>query len=589
MNHKLQKQRALQLSESGKLMEAKTVLEDLSSDYPQDGDIWIQLVNVYTGMGDLKGAEHSCRQLISLYPSAPEPYLQLSTTLLLQRKKEEATDILRKILELRPNDPDVLYKLGKALHLQSQFDEALSFYEKALAINSDMAEVLDSMGSIFMLRGQITRAIELYRKCMVVRPDFHLAHSDLLLAYNYSSDYDPDFVYREHLRWPEIHGLSDAPHGNHPNTRDPERRLRVGYISPDFLSHPVSHFMESLIKNHNRERIEVYCFSDARMIDNVTTYLKKLADNWHHTKSLTDKQLVKLINSHSIDILVDLTGHTASNRLRVFTDKPAPIQVSYLGYPNTTGLTQIDYRITDEQADPKGLTDQWHTEKLVRLPGGFLCYSPTSDPPPVSSLPFYKNKYITFGSFNNLAKITSQVIRVWSKILMAEPASRLIIKNFSLGDRHTREHFRRQFERLGIKPERVDPRPPVHATKEHLKAYGEIDIALDTFPYNGTTTSCEAIWMGVPVVTIKGKTHAECVGASILHRVELTHLIAENQNEYIETALKLARDPDQLASLRGALRGKMQGSPLCNAKRMTEELENAYREMWKKWCTRDRA
>ena len=570
--------------EAGKIKEARLLLEEICSDRPQDGWSWMQLVSIYAGGADYKNAEHACLQLIALSPSAPEPYIHLSSALLFQNKKVEATDALREALNLRPNNPGLHFKLGKALHSQAKLEEALQCYEKAVSLNPGIAEVYDSMGSLFKSRGQIARAIELYRICVAARPDSYRGHSDLVFAYNYSSDYGPEFVYREHLRWGESHGGVGGVSENYSNVRDPDRRLRIGYVSPDFYRHSVSYFFEPVLECCNHEKFETFCYANVLKPDSVTTRLRELADNWHDTSNLSDQQVADLVRSHSIDVLVDLTGHTGNSRLPVFAKKPAPVQVAYLGYPNTTGLRQMDYRITDKQADPEGVTDQWYTEKLVRLSGGFLSYRPPSDSPTVSIPPFESNGYITFGSFNNLAKITPDVIAVWSGILMAEPESRLIVKNLSLRDAVTMENIVSTFNKLGVDKGRVDLRPPVFTTSEHLEAYSEVDIALDTFPYNGTTTTCEALWMGVPVITLAGVTHVGRVGVSLLHRVRLDALIAKNHDAYIEIALKLARDPSRIISIRKNLRNMMRDSSLCDGARLAHELESAYRNMWKTWC-----
>lgn len=584
LDSRVKKQQLAGLLQSGKFDEARSFLEQRCTENPRDGESWMQLVNVNAQLGNFPGVEQACNRLITLYPSAAEPYLHLATALLLQNRKEEAELRLRKAAECQPDNPVIWFRLGKALHMQARYNEALKCYEKSVALKPDLAEALDSMGSIFKSRGQITHAIECYRQCVAVRPDFHPGHSDLVVAYNYTTQYKPDFVYHEHLRWGERHRLAGDAGGRHENVPDPAHRLRIGYVSPDFYCHSVAYFFEPLLGCHNHGQFEIFCYADAVKVDAVTERLKQQADHWQVIQGLSDQQVADLVRSHGIDILVDLTGHTANSRLRVFTAKPAPVQVSYLGYPNTTGLKQMDYRISDSHADPEGTTEQWHSETLQRLAGGFLCYRPSPDAPPVSGLPALEHGYITFGSFNNLAKISPDVVAVWAQILLAVPTSRLIIKNIALADSATRARFQQMFEALGIEPGRVDLRPPVPAAEGHLKTYSEVDIGLDSFPYNGTTTTCEALWMGVPVVTLSGDTHVARVGTSLLHRVGLDDLVAERQTTYVEVAVEFAGNLKQLARIRGGLRETMHGSSLCDGKRIARELESAYRDMWSTWC-----
>jgi predicted O-linked N-acetylglucosamine transferase (SPINDLY family) len=285
-----------------------------------------------------------------------------------------------------------------------------------------------------------------------------------------------------------------------------------------------------------------------------------------------------------IDILVDLAGHTAENRLLVFARKPAPVQITWLGYPNTTGMPVMDYRLTDEIADPPGEAGHYHSETLIRLPDGFLCYSPPDDAPEVSGLPARQSVRITFGSFNNLPKINEAVIALWSRLLLQVPQSDLLLKSKQFADAHVRQRFLDLFTSHGIAAERITLQPRVPSTAGHLALYDRVDIGLDPFPYNGTTTTCEALWMGVPVITLRGDRHAGRVGASLLTRVGLKELIAESEAHYIEIGKKLARDLDGLEELRTDLRARMQASTLCDGQSFARMMENTFRLFWKTWC-----
>ena len=300
---------------------------------------------------------------------------------------------------------------------------------------------------------------------------------------------------------------------------------------------------------------------------------------------MSDQDVSSLIRNDKIDILIDLTGHTNLNRLLVFSMKPAPIQITYLGYPATTGLSTIDYRLTDQWADPPGLDDQYYSETLIHLRQGFLCYRPPENTPDIGDCPAKENGYITFGSFNNLAKITPEVINCWAEILSQIPNSRLIIKNKSMIDVEVKNYYLGAFNKKGITSNRLEIFPEMRSFSEHLSLYNKVDIALDTFPYNGTTTTCEALWMGVPIITLKGDRHAGRVGVSLLTRTEMTDFIADTIDEYIAKAIEFSGKIDLLADIRTNMRDRLSKSPLCNAQDFTRNLEETYRMLWRKWCT----
>jgi predicted O-linked N-acetylglucosamine transferase (SPINDLY family) len=317
--------------------------------------------------------------------------------------------------------------------------------------------------------------------------------------------------------------------------------------------------------------------------DNVTERLKAEADHWFSIVGKNDEDVAEQIKRDGIDILVDLAGHTAKSRLQVFAYKPAPIQVTWLGYPNTTGMSAIDYRFTDEVADPIGEADNLHSEKLIRLGSGFLCYSGDESAPEKSALLLLERGHITFGSFNNLTKTTPEVVKLWSDILSAAPNTHLLLKSKQLMDEEMRARCREMFEKEGISGDRIELFGRLPKIEDHLGLYSKIDIGLDPFPYNGTTTTCEALWMGVPVVTMLGDRHAGRVGASILEHVGLEELIADDPKSYVETALELCRNVEKLAAFRNGLRNQMIHSPLCDASAFARNVEKAYAGMWKRY------
>jgi predicted O-linked N-acetylglucosamine transferase (SPINDLY family) len=424
-----------------------------------------------------------------------------------------------------------------------------------------------------------------YNIALQINPKFSSLYSNLLLLMNYTSKYDMQFVSNKHKHFAEQFEKPLAPFIM-PHTNKPvaNRCLKIGYISPDFRKQSVGFFIEPVLASHNHQDFEIFCYANLPVHDEMTERMKGYADNWRNIARMLDEEVTDLIHNDEIDILVDLAGHTAFNRLLVFARKPAPIQLTWIGYPNTTGLSSIDYRIVDNFTDPLGMTDQYYTEKLIRLPESFLCYLPYKDSPDVGELPALSKDYITFGSFNILKKITPDVIKLWSQILERIPRACLIIKNKSLADSMTRQYVLNQLLQQNISVERIELLSYTPTFKEHLEIYNRIDIGLDSFPYHGTTTTCEAMWMGVPVITLEGNPHASRVGVSLLSNVGLQELIALTTEEYIKIAVNLADDLKGLQSLRERLRDMMKHSPLCDAKRFTANLENCYRQIWEKWC-----
>lgn len=402
--------------------------------------------------------------------------------------------------------------------------------------------------------------------------------SGRLLASHYEET-DRQAIYVEHLRWAERHaGVAERTTFENEPTR--ERQLRIGYVSADFrYTHPVSYFIAPVLREHDRREFLITCYSNVARPDAATERMSGLADRWRNIHGLSDREAMAQMRADGIDILVDLSGHCGGNRLLLFARRASPIQVTWMGYPDTTGLRTMDYRVTDGIADPAGESDAYHTEELVRLNSGFLCYEPPTEAPPVSALPSWFRGQVTYGSFQYPAKITPAVIRCWAEILRRVPMSRLFLHHCFSGYSKTRERLAEQ----GIGPERVYFLGDVPLRK-HLGLYSHVDIALDTFPYNGTTTTCEALWMGVPVVTIEGALHAGRVSTSILTRVGLAGMVAKSMDGYIERAVALAADLDRLAQIRVSLRPRMAQSPLLDAKGFTRGLEAEYRKMWGRWC-----
>jgi len=357
-----------------------------------------------------------------------------------------------------------------------------------------------------------------------------------------------------------------------------QRRLRVGFVSPDFRQHSVAFFFEALVDGYDPERFEFSCYSNVLNEDAVTERLKAKTDHWRSIVGLSDDAAATLIRDDQVDILVDLAGHTGGNRLALFGLRPAPVQVTWLGYPNTTGLGAMDFRLTDAIADPEK-ADAIHTESLVRLENGFLCYRPDESAPDVSLPPITQNGYVTFGSFNNITKVTPDVVLGWANVMHGFADSRLYLKSKLLEETTVREKILAQFAESNINPERIEIAGRVPGYFDHLACYSNVDIALDTYPYNGTTTTCEALWMGVPVVVPGGKTHRSRVSQSILSRVGLSQAVAESPDDMTRVVTELTQSVSDLASLRAGLREAMRDSALCQPARFAQSVQNAFLAM----------
>jgi len=537
--------------------------------------------------GKLDEAIWNYQKALQLNPDLVEIWDNLGVAFYAQNRLDQAVSCFQKALELNPNYAKAHNNLGIAFYPQGKLNEATLHYKKALELNPNYAEAYNSLGAVFKSQARIDEAIWNYKKALQLKPDFVAAHSNLLYVSHYHESIDPAQLFLDHKQWAKLHALPlSSSIQPHPNDRSTERRLRVGYVSPDFCMHPVLNFIEPILASHDRSVFEIFCYSDVVRPDAATDHLKRLADCWRDIAGMPDEQVADLVRNDEIDILVDLAGHTAYNRMLLFARKPAPIQVTYIGYPNTTGLSTMDYRITDSWADPSGQTDHLHTEELVRLPHCFLCYKLPGTCPETAKLPALKTRQITFGSFNNLAKVTPKVITLWSAILSEVPNSRMIMKAKALADKNTRQRIREMFVKNGVTAARVNLIGFTSTFTEHLEFYNSVDIGLDTFPYNGTTTTCEAMWMGVPVIILSGKTHASRVGVSLLTNAGLPELIAESAEEYVKKTAQLAGDLNRLKELRSTLRFIMSQSPLMDAKGFTHSLEAAYRQMWYGWIER---
>ncbi|XP_010245836.1 PREDICTED: probable UDP-N-acetylglucosamine--peptide N-acetylglucosaminyltransferase SPINDLY isoform X2 [Nelumbo nucifera] len=503
---------------------------------------------------------------------------------------DKAVECYQLALRIKPNFSQSLNNLGVVYTVQGKMDAAASMIEKAIVANPSYAEAYNNLGVLYRDAGDISQAIEAYEHCLKIDPDSRNAGQNRLLAMNYINEGNDDKLFEAHRDWGRRFMRLYPQYTSWDNPKDPERSLVIGYVSPDYFTHSVSYFIEAPLVHHNYANYKVVVYSAVVKADAKTnrfreTLLRK-GGIWRDIYGIDEKKVASIVREDKVDILVELTGHTANNRLGMMACRPAPIQATWIGYPNTTGLPTIDYRITDSLADPPN-TRQKHVEELVRLPECFLCYTPSPEAGPVLPMPALSNGFVTFGSFNNLAKITPKVLRVWARILCAVPNSRLVVKCKPFCCDSIRQKFLHTLEQMGLESLRVDLLPLILLNHDHMQAYGLMDISLDTFPYAGTTTTCESLYMGVPCVTMAGSVHAHNVGVSLLSKVGLGHLIAKNEDEYVQLAIDLASNISELSKLRMKLRDQMMNSPVCDGRNFVLSLESTYRNMWHRYCKGD--
>lgn len=579
---------------------------------------YLNLGNVQAAQGQKEEAAESYRQALRLEPGYGAVHANLGKLYLDQRNYQNAAEHYAAAVRALPNSADALVGLGCALEDLGRQAEAVDVYRRALAIQPDFPGAKFNLGRILILLKQPDDAIKYIEEAMSVMPDHEAGHTLLgkvmgewglipealshmqrasqlspkdpnlasmsLFTMNYQVDSTPEALFAAHLQYaPQCCAEYYPKTLAYLNPPDPERQLKIGYVSGDFRTHPVSRFVEPVFAHHNHALYEIHAFYNHHTHDTVTESLKKWVDGWHPIWTQEDGAFADLIRALDIDILVDLSGHTEYHRLPVFARKPAPVQATWLGYLGTTGLATMDYRICDVYTDPPGLTERFHTEQLARLPDCQWCYTPYLDLSPISELPMMRNGYLILGSFNNPSKLNDRVLELWAEVLKAIPESRLHIAAVPPG--RAQERILSILNRSSVELERIEftPRLPYH---DYLASITAVDVALDPFPYNGGTTSIDTLIMGVPVVTLAGDRSIARGGVSLLSNLGLTELIAATPHEYVEIVQRLASDPAQLAALRGSLRERVQVSPFMDGARFTRNLEALYRQMWRAWCER---
>jgi predicted O-linked N-acetylglucosamine transferase (SPINDLY family) len=539
-------------------------------------------------MGGLGEAAECYRKAISLDPRLADAHYNLGNAHRQLAEVDRAIECISHALTLEGGRADWRCNLGDLLVRKLRLDEALASYEAALKIDAADARAYDGRARALQLLGRAQEADADFRTALKLQPDRPDLHSDWLLSLHYWRG--GESLLEEHLAWAKRHARGVGRQtARAPHERRPLRRMNIGYLSADFKQHSVSSFFEPLLAAHDKSRFKVFCYSAVAFPDAVTQRIAEASEEWRDISRLGDDWVADRLRADRIDILVDLGGHTGDARPLLFARKLAPVQVTWLGYPNTSGLAAIDYRLTDGIADPQGATERFHVEKLVRLERSFLCYGPPPGAPEVGELPLARAGHATFGCFNNLAKVGPSMIALWARLLKALPDAHLKLKSFGLAAESARHSIREQFTALGIAAERLELSGPAESSQDHLAQYHAVDIALDVFPYNGAATTCEALWMGVPVVTLAGQTHVSRVGASLLNAAGFADLVASSEEEYVAKAVDLAGDSERLRVLRQSMRERLRASSLLDAGGFAAALEQAYGEMWDRWVSAEEA
>jgi protein O-GlcNAc transferase len=528
----------------------------------------------------LAEAEASYRRVIQIDPGYAAAHNNLGAMLMYQRRHDEAEACFRSVLRIQPADVVAMNNLGLALKELERVDEAAESYTNALAICADHADAHNNLGVVQRAQGRLVESEASYRRALELRPNFTNAHNNLLLGMNYISGCSPSDYLAEARRFGKsVSSLADTPYFSWVCTPHP-KRLKVGLVSGDLRNHVVGYFLEGVLCQLDSTCIELIGYPTYHIEDKLTARIRPCFSSWKPIHGLSDKEAASLIHSDGVHLLLDLSGHTGHNRLPVFAWKPAPVQASWLGYFATTGVTEIDYILADRTGVPE-VCQQYYTEAAWYLPDTRMCFTEPRSTIPVSGLPALGNGAITLGCFQFLAKLTDRMLQVWNTILTRLPNAHIRFQHGHLNSSSKREELNRRLQEAGIAPNRVTMHGGLEYAK-YLEAYAEVDFVLDTFPFTGGTTTCEALWMGVPTLTLRGSTMIQNQGASLLVAAGLPDWIADTEEDYIQKALAFASDLESLANLRLRLRQQVLASPLFDSRRFARNFEDALWEMWQR-------
>ncbi|MGD0461670.1 MAG: tetratricopeptide repeat protein [Tepidisphaeraceae bacterium] len=566
------------LQRLGRLDEAEVSLRRALALQPKSAEAHNSLGVVMSSRLRIDAAMAEYRASLAIKPDFAPALSNLGAALRLSGQQKEAIETLRKSLQSQPDSPEALNNLGIALRDTGQLDESIKVFERCIGLRPTMRDALNNLANAHKDCGNIPEAIAYYSRALAVGPSDPRVHSNMIYTLQFHPGYDDESLYREQRRWNEVHALplrsSIKPHEN---DRSPRRRLRVGYVSANFYSQAESFFVVPLLANHDPQEFEIHCYASVVRPDRETERHKSARVIWHDVLGCPDADVAEQIRRDRIDVLVDLGMHMAQNRLLVFARKPAPVQVAWLAYPGGTGLDAMDYRITDGFMDPPEKPTPYYREQSIRLADCWCCYDALCDIPAAAKR---ESGPVRFGSINNPCKNNEPLVRLWARVMQAAPGSTILI--LASGQGH-RNKLRGMFQKAGISPQRVEFVDRL-SRLDYLRLHDVIDICLDTLPYNGITTTCDALWMGAAVVSLAGKTASGRAGLSILSTLGMRELIALSEDEFVKIAGELARDRSRLGELRLTLRQKMKQSPLMDAAGFARKMEAAYRDAWRRWC-----
>jgi len=601
------------LTGMGRLDEALAACDSALRLIPDYAEAHNNRGNALKDMGRLDEALSAYDATLRLRPDYADAHMSRGNTLKAIGRLEEALAAYAAVLRLRPDYAEAHYNRGNALYSMERLNEALAAFDTALRLKPDYSEAHNNRGNALIDMGRLREALAACDAALRLRPNVAGAHynrgkalkdmarpDEALTAYDEAVRLRPDFAIAHSSKLLVLHYVAFEARGAiaaaarafgtsvsradavqaFANAPIPDRRLRIGYVSGDLRGHPVGYFLQSILRHHASDAVEVFCYSNNLRDDDLTASFRSEADHWRGISGLTDEAAASLIRADGIDVLVDLSGHTARNRLPLFARRPAPVQVSWLGYFGTTGLAAMDYVLADRFVVPPGEEDAF-TEQVWRMPDSYLCFKP-----PDLDVPVRRGDAdgpITFGSFNNLAKLSAHTVSLWAQVLQSVPRSRLLLKTGQLADPAVRQSVRERFAGHGIEADRLLLEGP-SPWGDYLASYNRVDIALDPLPYGGGTTTADGLWMGVPVVTLRGGTWVGRISESILSTVGLPELVAGSPGDYIALAAELAADRDRRAALHAGLRSRLEGSAFCDGPGFTWHLEEAYRGMWTRWC-----
>jgi len=547
---------------------------------PDYAEAWNSMGILYTRMNRPEHALNCLSKAIAIAPRNARAHNNMGNVLRGLGRVEEAIAAFNRVIEIEPHHAAAYNNRGVASSEKGILEAAIHDFRKAVKVDPEYAEAYSNMGSTFRKQGRVKEALSCHKKAMEINSTNADAHCSFIFTLQYDPEISGETLLDECREWDRRHGSREPPLP-HENILDPERRLRVGYISPDFSAHAISFILLPLLSAHDKSTVELFCYAEVPRPDAVTASFRKCADSWKVTVGISNRDLDAIIRDDRIDILVDYGGYSSNNRLKLLTLKPAPVQVSTLfGHGGATGLKAFDYVLTDPYLTPEGF-ERHFSEQVVRLSRHVAPFRPLSTWPEISSLPAARNGRVVFGSFSSPDRISPMAVSVWCRILSRLPGARLLLKHPAFSDPDTRGLWAESFQAFG---ERVDIEDVPEGWGRNMEVYSRVDILLDSLPVSGHTSSLIPLWMGLPMVSLSGRHARQRFGTSILFNAGLGYLVAEDEDAYVEKAVRLAGDLNLLAGLRKTLRERVAASPLCDAEGIAREIEDCYRNMWRVWC-----